>query len=175
MNKTRQIKKIVLCALFAALSVVIGTVCKVYLTFGAIRITFENLTVLMSGIFFGPIYGAAVGAVSDIVSCFTSFQSSINPLITLGACSVGLICGLISKAAGEKKYKLSGILLCVFPAHIVGNMIIKTIALVIMYGYPLQMAVFRIPTYIAIGICESLIIYTVINQKYIKRQMSNLS
>ena len=175
MKTTKQLKKITLCALFAAISVVIGTVCKLYLTFGAVRLTFENLTVLLSGIFFGPIYGAAVGTASDLITCFTAAQPSVNPLITLGACSVGLVGGIMSKVLGEKKYKLTGILLCVFPAHIVGNMIIKTAALIIFYSYPIPLALLRIPTYILIGTCESLLIYTIISQKYIKRQMSQLS
>ena len=40
-----NLKKLVFGAMMTALCVVIGLVCKTYLTFGAIRITFENLPV----------------------------------------------------------------------------------------------------------------------------------
>ena len=45
---------------------------------------------------YGPVAGLLVGACTDLITCLTSAQPSINPLITLGAASVGLTAGLLS-------------------------------------------------------------------------------
>ncbi len=175
MNKqTKRLKKLIVCALFAAISVIIGTVCKEYLTFGAIRVTFENLTVIMTGIFLGPLWGAAVGIVSDLVTCVTAAQPSINPIITLGAASVGLISGIMSRVIKNKNGYIR-LFLCVLPAHIVGNMIIKSLALMYYY-YGMNPATLftRAPLYLCIAVAETAIISLITKQKYIKRQFTEL-
>lgn len=173
MQRNARILRMTLCAMFIAIAVVIGTLCKEYLTFGAIRITFENLTVLLSGILFGPFYGAAVGACTDLITCFTATQPSVNPLITLGACSVGLISGLAGRAV-RGRLTLAGLALCIFPAHAVGNMLIKSIALHVYYAYPVELLLLRVPTYIFIGACECILISVILKNKYIRTQTEGL-
>ena len=138
-----------MCGLLAAMAVVIGTVCKLYFTFGSIRITFENLPVLLSGILFGPIAGGLVGACADLITCVTSSQPSINPLITLGAASVGLFAGLISRLF-KNKTGILRLLPCVFIPHIIGNLILKNISLYLMWFHPYSLLL-RIPTYLCVA------------------------
>ena len=59
----------ILCAaaLLAALSIVLGKYMAI--STPIFRFSFENLPILMAGIFFGPIIGAAVGLIADIVGC----------------------------------------------------------------------------------------------------------
>lgn len=172
--KTKHLLKIIVCALFAAVSVIIGTVCKQYLTFGAVRVTFENLTVIMAGIFLGPFWGAAVGITSDLITCVTADQPSINPLITLGAASVGLVSGIMSKVIKNKKGFLS-LFLCVLPAHIIGNMIIKSLALMYYYYGMNPVILFtRAPLYLCIAVVETIIISIITKNKYIKRELMEL-
>ncbi|MBO5306039.1 MAG: ECF transporter S component, partial [Clostridia bacterium] len=65
-----SIKTLAFSAILCAMSVVIGIFCKSYLNFGAglFRITFENLPIIVSGIFYGPVVGAILGIATDIIS-----------------------------------------------------------------------------------------------------------
>ncbi|MCI8590712.1 MAG: folate family ECF transporter S component [Clostridiales bacterium] len=173
MEKTtvqQNLIKLVMCGLLAAMTVVIGTVCKLYFTFGSIRITFENLTVLLSGILFGPVAGGLVGACADLITCVTSSQPSINPLITLGAASVGFFAGLMSRLFKNARGILR-LLPCVFIPHVIGNLIIKNIALYLMGFHPYSLLL-RIPTYLGIAVFECLLLYFIVKNKEI-RKLSN--
>ncbi|MCI8331875.1 MAG: folate family ECF transporter S component [Clostridiales bacterium] len=170
MEKTtvqKNLIKLVMCGLLAAMTVVIGTVCKLYFTFGAIRITFENLTVLLSGILFGPVAGGLVGACADIITSITSSQPSINPLITLGAASVGFFAGLMARLMKNTDGFLR-LLPCVLIPHIIGNLIIKNIALYLMGFHPYSLLL-RIPTYLGVAIFECLLIYMITKNKEIRK------
>ncbi len=161
-----NLKKLVFAALMTAMSVIIGMFCKSYLTFGAIRITFDNLPVLISGIFLGPVYGLAVGAASDLITA--PISGSVNPLITVGAALIGLVSGVLGKVALNKK-SYPWVLLAVLPSHIIGSMIVKSLGLWYFYGYTLPLILPRIPLYIAIGLIESYIIYILIkNPRFAK-------
>ena len=68
--------RLTLGAMLAAMSVVIGMFCKSFLNFGGglWRVTFENLPIILAGIFLGPITGGMVGVVSDLTSYLLSPQ-----------------------------------------------------------------------------------------------------
>ena len=162
-------KTVTTLGLLAALSVVIGWVCKSYLTFGPIRITFENIPIIISGIIYGPVIGAIVAVLSDIISCLTSPNPALNPIITLGAASIGIISGVVSKYV-IKSGRFSVILktlLSVFISHIIGSMLIKSIGLHLFWGYEIPMLLWRIPLYLAISVCESMIIFVILRNKSI--------
>lgn len=158
-NFAIHLKKLVFAALLTAMSVVIGMICKTYFTFGAIRITFDNLPVLLAGILLGPVWGGAVGAASDLVTA--PLSGSVNPMITLGAAAIGIISGFLGKRALKKKTFMS-VLLSVMPSHVIGSMIIKSIGLWYFYGYQLPLLLPRIPLYLGIGLIEAYIIYIII-------------
>lgn len=158
MKKTKnQTKKLVFAALMTAMCVIIGWICKSYLTFGAIRVTFENIPVFLAGILLGPVYGGAVGAAADIISAILS-GFSINPVVTLGAASIGIIAALLTRYVVKSKGFLQ-ILASVMPAHIVGSMVVKSFGLWYFYGYALPLILARIPLYLVIGLIETYIIY----------------
>lgn len=150
------LRTVALSALLTAMSVVIGFLCKTWFTFGAIRVTFENLPILLAGFAFGPFFGAAVGAASDVVSAVAS-GFAVNPLITVGAAAVGLTAGI------TRRYLFKGngypsILCASLIPHAVGSMLIKSVALYYMYG-SLAMVLPRIPLYVCIAAAESYIIF----------------
>ena len=74
-------KKLVVCALFAAMSIVLGKFLSIKIG-DNIRISFENLSLIMSGIFFGPLVGLVTAAVADIVGCIL-YGYAINPIISV--------------------------------------------------------------------------------------------
>ena len=167
-NRHSYIRSIALTGLLVALSVVIGWLCKTYLTFGAIRVTFENIPVIISGIVYGPIVGSIVGVLSDAVSCLTSPNPSLNPIIMLGAATIGALSGITAKYIIRKSEGLK-VWVSVFASHIIGSMIIKSIGLHVFFKYGLEILVWRIPLYLGISICESIIIYAVLQNKNIRK------
>ncbi len=124
-------------ALLVAFSVVIGWVCKTYLTFGAIRITFENIPIILSGLLFGPWIGALVGIMADAVSCITSPNPALNPIISTGAALIGIIPGIISRCF-IKKHRTACVFASVFISHMLGSMLIKSIGLHVFWGYGIE-------------------------------------
>ena len=160
-NVKKTTKAVVLSALMVALSVVIGFLCKSYLTFGAIRITFENLPVIIAG------------AASDIVSAVASGYS-VNPIITVGAAAVGFTAGLLYRHVFKGNGFLS-IYLSAQIAHVFGSMIIKTVGLHVLYHYGFAVYLPRIPLYIGIALAESYIIYILYKNRRIARELGGRS
>lgn len=159
----------VLCAaaILTALAVAIAYVCK-FMTFGSIRITFENLPIILSGYLYGPVVGMLVGLASDLLNTAVSQYGigGINPIITLGAATVGFMSGL--RYSKKPVIRLGT---AVGQAHIFGNMIIKSIGLMVMYSYPLAAVLPRIPLYIIIGIIEFTLLYFITRSNALKKVM----
>ncbi|MBQ8403573.1 MAG: folate family ECF transporter S component [Clostridia bacterium] len=153
-------------ALLAALSIVLGK----YLAFNigeTLRISFENLPVLMAGVFFGPAVGAMVGAVADLVGCFM-VGYAINPVITLGSALVGAVSGAIAMYAFPRRAGWRAtwrVFIPVMAAHTVGSMFVKTLGMMLYYGTPAEIFFVRIPLYIVIGFLEGYIIMLLFKNK----------
>lgn len=132
----KRLLEVTICAVLTAMSVIIGILCKNLFTFGVYyRVTFENLPVIICGLMFGPFYGAACGCMADILSCVLSTNPAVNPLITLGACAVGVISGLFSKRLINGKGK-STVFFAAGLSHAAGQVVIKSVAKMIVFGMP---------------------------------------
>jgi len=164
--------KIVILGLLTAMSIVLGKMLAFNIGIN-IRISFENLPILMAGIFFGPVSGVAVGLCADIIGCIIAGYA-INPLITLGGMAIGLLSGLVSQRILKSDSGFIPYFLSVFSAHAVGSMLIKSIGLHVYYGTPLKVLVFRIPLYIGIGILETYIIYLLRKNKAFSEQLERM-
>ena len=153
----KSVRALTLAAMLTAMSVVIGIFCKTFLNFsgGLVRITFENLPIILSGILFGPIVGAVVGIATDLISYLLSPQIyPPNLIVTLGAAVIGLLSGLVSKVIIRKRGYLQ-ISVATLSAHIVGSMIIKTVGLFQFYQWAV---LWRIPLYILIASLELMVL-----------------
>lgn len=157
--------------LFIALSIVLGKFLQIPIG-DNIRISLENTPVIMSGIFFGPFVGGAVGATADLIGCLLKGYA-INPVITLGALTIGFSSGLLAVLL-KKAPGLLSVIASVFSAHILGSMIIKSVGLRLYYGTPYSVLLWRVPTYVAIGIIEVIIIYMLISNKAFSAQLDKL-
>ena len=145
---------LVCAAMLAAISVVIGIFCKSFLNFGngLFRITLENFPIILSGLAFGPVVGACVGAVADIISFMLSTQTlAISPIVTLGAAAVGAVSGLMSHYVFKREGNVR-VVLSVSVAHLVGSVLIKSVGL---FAYYEWLVLWRIPTYIVIAVIEA--------------------
>lgn len=153
----KSVKALALASMLTAMSVVIGMFCKNFMSFsgGLVRITFENLPIIISGITFGPIVGALVGAGSDLLSYLLSTQMyPPNLIVTAGAATVGIVSGVIAKYVIPKRGAIQ-IIFSGGAAHIIGSMIIKSIGLYQFFGI---LVLWRIPLYIAIASIELAVI-----------------
>lgn len=166
-----SIKILVACALFVAMSIVLGKFLSIKIG-DNIRISFENLSLLLSGILFGPLIGMFTAVVADVVGCFL-YGYSINPIITFGAACIGFFAGAVS-AFAFKKHLLPNVAISVFVAHIIGSMIIKTIGLYIYYPTQRPVLVWRIPIYLITAAAETAIIYALLKSKAFIQQFERV-
>ncbi|MBE6653153.1 MAG: folate family ECF transporter S component [Ruminococcaceae bacterium] len=167
------VKRLVLGAMLAALSVVIGMLCKNFLNFagGLLRVTFENLPIILAGIFLGPLSGGMVGIISDLTSYMLSGQIyPPNLIVTLGACAVGVVSGLMAKLVVRDR-GLKQIILSAGAAHLIGSMIIKPIGLFQFYQWAVLI---RIPLYLVIAPLEIFLLCVLWKQKSFRRLFEKL-
>ena len=136
-RKKNTVKILTAAAMLAAISAVIGIVCKNFFTFNIYyRITFENMPVILAGLLFGPAMGAAVGAVADVISCLCSSNPNLNPIITLGAATVGAVSGFVPYIIRRKnKLQTAG---AVALAHLIGQVGIKSLGKMLYFAMPWQ-------------------------------------
>ncbi|MBE6686203.1 MAG: folate family ECF transporter S component [Ruminococcaceae bacterium] len=160
----------VLCsaAILTALAVVTAYLCKMLTITPSIRITFENLPIILSGYLFGPVTGFATGVCADLLNTAVSQYGigGINPIITLGAGAVGFFAGL----PYSKNHKLR-LPAAVALSHITGNMIIKSAGLMLYYSLPLAGVLPRLPLYAVIGAVEYLLLYFITKSTALRRAM----
>ncbi len=160
-------------ALFAAMSIILGKYLQIPVG-EVIRISFENLPIIMSGIFFGPAVGVITGVVADLVGCIL-VGYDINPLVMAGAASVGLVSGAVSHYLFKKTLWLN-ILLSVVLAHLVGSVVIKTVGLSAWYDMPLYaLMLWRLGTYVCIGTAEYAVILLLLKNKGFSSQLKKLT
>lgn len=172
MGKTKKIfacftdiHAIVAMALFIALSIVFGKFLAINVT-SSIRISLENLPIIVAAVAYGPVAGAVVAALADLIGCIL-VGYTINPIITLGAVTIGLIAGIFSMLNCNKHLRN---LLTVVPAHIVGSIVIKTIGLYIYYKMPFWLTLgSRIVVYAITAAAEIIILHILFSQKIIQK------
>ena len=136
MKKHKGIQKIAISAMLISLSTVIGIVCKNLFSIGLFyRITFENLPIIFASLTLGPLYGAVIGFASDFISCICSVNPAVNPLISIGAISVGLFSGISARVFKNKTIN-KRVALSAIAGHLIGQVMIKSIAKIIYFGMP---------------------------------------
>lgn len=170
-NAFGSVRLLTVSAMLTAISVVIGFICKIvpFLNLGiGLRITFENLPIIMSGLLFGPVVGACVGLAADLLSCLVSGQGPIL-LVSVGAMTVGLISGIVARSIVTKK-GTAQIAISVSVSHLIGSVIIKTVGLWLRYGEAAGMLLlFRIPIYICIAAIEIVLLCILLRHEGIRR------
>lgn len=151
-----NLRILAICAILSAFSIVFGKYLAINLG-DTIRFSFENLPILLAGLYLGPIAGGAVGAVADLVGCVL-VGYSINPIITLGAVSIGLVAGFSGILL--RKSPILRVLCAVIPAHVLGSVLIKTIGLWVYYQTPfLQTVALRSLNYLPVAAAEFVILF----------------
>ncbi len=163
-------KVITASGLLTAASVILATLAKYIFNESALRLTVECLPVFIGAFAYGPIVGGAIAMGADLISCVIAGMAP-NPLITIGACYVGVTAGVVYKYCFKKRFPKLRIALAVFSGHIVGSMMIKTLALQIYYRMGI-IVLFRIPIYIVIATIESIVLCLLFKNKGLKKEIT---
>lgn len=174
LNKTRlsagsSARLLARLALLAALSFIFGKFLQIPIG-NALRISFENLPLLLAGWLYGPIAGGMCAAAADILGCMLRGYA-INPIITLGAAAVGTVCGLFGLRGVVSRPQLW---LAVTAAHLCGSVIIKSIGLYVFFTTPLETLVWRLPIYLVTGAAEYGIITLLMKNKAARPLLENI-
>jgi ECF transporter S component (folate family) len=163
--------------ILTAMSIVLGKFLQIPNPFQEfIRISFENLPIILAGFSLGPIAGLVVGLVSDLIGCLL-YGYAINWRITLGAAAVGAVSGTVS--ALVKKPELLRIILSVSSAHLVGSVLIKSWGLAKWYlasydiGY-WEFVLWRLLNYSLIATAECVIICLLFKNSAFRKQIERM-
>ena len=165
-------------AILAAMSIILGKFLQIPNPFQEfIRISFENLPIIMGGIALGPIAGVCIGVVADLIGCI-SYGYAINPIVTLGAAAIGAISGLIANYVIKRPVSLRVILAAV-PAHLIGSVLIKSYGLASWYlaKYEIGMTEFilwRLLNYALVASAECVLIIILLKNRAFSKQMEEL-
>ena len=177
-TKDTALRKLTLSALLCALSVVIGIICKNFFTWNVYyRVTFENFPIILTGFCFGPFWGAAAGAAADVLSCLCSTNPAVNPVITAGAVTVGLLSGAVPMLF-KKLFPLSKIslrlALAVAAAHLFGQVLIKSIGKILFFGMPPEGILIGLGFSAVIGTAEYFFILFLLRNRSIASSLDSI-
>jgi len=159
MNHSRNsVRKLTMLALLTAMSIVFARVLSI--STGFVRFNLGSLPTLLAAVLFGPVEGFAVGAVADMIGGTLSGYA-INPLITLGAGSIGLTAGLLWRLGLRTQ-------ISVFAGHAVGSIVINSLALHLFYNYPWSVLVTRIPNALVLAAVNTVLVRLLLENKTIR-------
>lgn len=166
-------------AILAAMSIILGKFLQIPNPFqDFIRISFENLPIILGGIALGPIAGFSIGVVADLIGC-VAYGYTINPIVTLGAACIGAISGFMANYVVKRPLSLRIVLACA-PAHFIGSVLVKSFGLASWYlaKYEIGMMEFilwRLINYTLIATAECVILYILLKNKAFSKQMEDLT
>ena len=172
MKLNKHLPVLILCALLAAMTMVF----KRFAIFNIdwLRFSLENTPILMAGVFFGPLAGVATGMVGDILGCFYCGYA-INPIITLGSALVGGVSGLFYRKLLYGTPDFARLIVSVYVAHIIGNMVVKSLGLYWWMGYSIPLLMWRIPTFLIIGAVEIVVLRLLLSNRTLKKQLQKIN
>ena len=127
------------CALLTALSVILARLLTI-IPSEISRFSLEAVPILLAGLLFGPVPGAAVGFAADFIGCLFS-PFGYNPIFCLPPILYGLWAGLLRGYVWTKP-TVWRVALVVFPAALCGSVLWQSAALALVYGGEAKLAFF---------------------------------
>ena len=163
-NSKTSVRTLVMLALLTAMSIVFARVFTI--STGFVRFNLGALPTHLAAVWFGPAGGFAVGALADMIGGTLSGYS-INPLITLGAGSVGLVSGLLFRQLSQLRLGLR-LQLSITAGHVAGSVIINSIALHLFYGYAWPVLAARIPNALILSAVNTVLVRLLLQNKSLR-------
>ncbi len=174
-HATTSLKLLVALAMLIAISIICGK----YLAIRGgdiLRFSFENLPIIFAGIAFGPIAGAAVGVIADLIGCVL-VGYAINPIVTVGAAAIGTVSGISELILKHFKRLPRGLSVSISAilAHLVGSVIIKTFGLAVFYDMPMIiLMLWRLLNYTIIGAVECVLLVVLLRNKQLIKVINQM-
>ena len=159
-SERERITRVAVLGRLIALSIVAGKYLAIRVG-ELFRFSLESTPILLAGILFGPVAGAAVGVIADLVGCVL-VGYAINPLVTLGAAAIGALAGVLyARLPLRRGVRL---FLTVLGAHLVGSVLIKTFGLATYYDTPFfVLLAWRALNYLVVGALDGAVVHLLLN------------
>ena len=168
-----NLKIMVVCAIFSAISIVCGKFLAISIG-DTVRISLENLPIILSGVLFGPVVAAFTGLTADIVGCILRGYA-INPILTAAAMLIGFLAGIIYNSF-EKSNRHFRLVLTVLTCHIIGSVFLKTIGLCVWFNYPFYPTLLaRTLNYIIVAAAEFIILEILLKNKSFMKTFGDIN
>lgn len=156
MNRTHT-RTMATLALLCAMEIVLARFCVIWIT-NSIKITFEAIPILTAGLLFGPVAGAVVGAVSDILG-LPALRSGLAACPHCHPHPAGCH-GRTAAPPGLETPHPARLLLVTGPGFVLGSMFWTTWWLSTLYGTPLPaLLAVRVPLYCVIAVLDTLVLF----------------
>ena len=157
----------------AAIGIILGKFLAFNIT-EFMRFSLENTSIIFAGIVFGPLSGAVVGAVQDLVGCL-AVGYTINPIITLGCALIGCISGLSFRLLRKMPLGVR-VGISVTLSHLLGSVTVKTVGLVVFYSLPFTVTFFwRLLNYVIVGSLEIVLLTILLKSKQLLSQINKIT
>lgn len=144
LNISAGTRKLVYCALLTALGVVLGGMSIPAMPLGSytLKIGFGVLPVIIAAVLFGPVYGGAVGGLTDLIQALIFPKGAYMPWFTVIGVLFGVIPGLFF-LKGQRP-TLRRIFAAVFTGQTLCSVVLNTLLLMWLYGSPYHIIYARI-------------------------------
>ncbi|HHU63768.1 MAG TPA: folate family ECF transporter S component [Clostridiales bacterium] len=181
-NKT---KKIAYAALLTAISIILTRVFGTTIPIGsalALRLSFGEIPIILSGLLLGPVFGGATGLMADVIGyVINPMGGAYFPGFTVTAILTGLIPGLFAVLRQRKEWTWSSLLGVIGLTNIIAGVLLNTYWLSIYFGSPfmaflpprLITRLVLIPVYVVIINVLTKMIYRIV-PKYSKQNKAAL-
>jgi ECF transporter S component (folate family) len=129
-------RKIAFAGMFIALNIVLTRFLSQMIYIGglqAIRLSFGEIPLMLSGIILGPVYGGITGALADLIGYPINAQGAYFPGFTITAALSGLLPGLMSKLV-KKEWTWLSLTVVVSITTVITSLLLNTLWLNIMIG-----------------------------------------
>ena len=173
-----NVRVLCVCAMLAAMSLILEKFLQIPNPFQEIiRISFGNLPLILAGIAFGPLMGAMTGAVADLLGC-ALYGYAINPLVTVGAATVGFTAGLFACYLVRRPIVLK-VAVATVAAHLAGSVLVKSIGLAAWYlgSYNIglgELIAWRLLTYAIVGTLECILLCLLLRHRAVVSQLERM-
>jgi ECF transporter S component (folate family) len=155
-------RTIALMAMLIAVSIVLARLLGFYLT-PSLRVSFEYFPIILAGICFGPLAGAVVGGLADLIGSTLFSGLGFFPPLILGPILAGLIAGGLGRYIFRNNLdRFWKIITVSCAADILCNLLWGTYALSLLFGAPFgAYLLMRAPLKLAIAVADALIVSAV--------------
>lgn len=178
-NKTKSEKRrmatktMVTLALLSAISIILSRFCVIYFT-DQLRLSFGNIPIIIAGFLFGPVAGAMVGGVTDIIGAAMMSGYGWYPPLTVTPIIIGLVAGSLRYFV-LRKPRFYRIGLITILANLLATIGWSTVCLSWLYGTPVwTLITVRLPFYIGVAVLEAVVIFAMLRSgmfKYVLRDI----